>query len=328
MKWGDCEIVYNKDKREFSKKHYKNLLKYLSLYRTALDCNVWFDEKSKEYFSAAQHIATSPAGQHHSFITSREEFLLGEFPRSSAWVKSKYETLRNSFGNIPEVVTPDLRCGYNEVIKQIHKQESVFIVGAGPSTSKIDFEKFSHIPKWTMNYFFKNKKIKNLENIQLVTLLDDVNISDEELSIFLQNKNPFLAQEISDHHENGKSRISAIKNKVENSTYLFTRYRSRIGAGARLVVFAILMGIKNIYISGLDGYDITSSDIHIFEENKSLPRWLVSSPHAGLTLQKQQFIVFWDYILNDLRKVYDFKIHDLSKGQNTVKYDFIQDYIN
>ena len=71
----------------------------------------------------------------------------------------------------------------------------------------------------------------------------------------------------------------------------------------------------------MDGYDIKSSDTHSFENNKSIPRWLL----AGSWLQKQQFVVFWDYILNTLSKSYSFKIHDLSRGRESVQYKFILD---
>ena len=116
---------------------------------------------------------------------------------------------------------------------------------------------------------------------------------------------------------------------------MMTRYRSRLGVGARLIVLAILMGVKNIYISGMDGYDVNSELTHAFEEGKAIPRWITNfnKPGSskvrdgGITLQRQQFVVFWDYILFNLSKKYDFKIHDLSKGQKTVQYAFIQDNI-
>ena len=116
---------------------------------------------------------------------------------------------------------------------------------------------------------------------------------------------------------------------------MMTRYRSRLGVGARLIILAILMGVKNIYISGMDGYDVNSKLTHAFEEGKAIPRWITNFnktgsskvKNSGTTLQRQQFVVFWDYILSNLSKKYDFQIHDLSKGQKTVQYAFIQDNI-
>ena len=233
---------------------------------------------------------------------------------------SRYKTLRQCFTDLPEIVTTEFRCGFCDSIEKIHKQDSVFIIGGGPSTKYIDFSKYNHIPKWTMNSFFLNKSIESIDNIQLVTFLDDVDITDEKINHMLQLKQPLIVQEISDL---GSRRIENIKNLHKNVTYMHTRYRSRLGVGARLVVLAILLGIKNIYISGMDGYDIKSSDTHSFESNKSIPNWL---KNAGPWLQKQQLVVFWDYILNTLSKSYPFKIHDLSIGQDSVQYKFIQEH--
>ena len=300
-------------------------MKYASVYRDSLNCNIWYDHENGSYFSAAQTIATPQSGKHHSFIMDRAKFLCADFsgaPNLSNMGNSYYH-LKNAFLDIPAVATPELRCGFNDCIKEIKDQESVFIVGGGPSTSKINFSEYKHIPKWIMNKFFDNDKLKNLENIQLVTFLDDVNLENKDLWDFMSTKKPILLQEFSDP-KFGNSRINFLKSKYENLSYYMTRYRSRIGVGARLTILSILLGVKNIYISGLDGYDVSSQINHAFEENKNLPAWLRAS---GPYLQKQQFVLFWDYILNELRKSFDFKIHDLSKDQDTVQYKFMKEYI-
>ena len=306
MFWGDCELVFNKEYKLFDPAHHSALLKYLSYYKDACNENIWLDHKTNQYFSAAQTLSVPNCGQNHNL--------------SSGWMLSRYKTLRHSFADLPEIVTTEFRCGFCDSIEKIHNQDSVFIIGGGPSTNYIDFSKYKHIPKWTMNSFFLNKSVEDIDNIQLVTFLDDVNISDERILHMLQLKQPLVIQEISDL---GSRRIEEIKNLHENVTYMHTRYRSRLGVGARLIVLAILLGIKNIYISGMDGYNIESSDTHSFENNKSIPNWLKS---AGPWLQKQQLVVFWDYILNTLSKSHPFKIHDLSIGQNSVQYKFIQEH--
>ena len=331
MKWGEFEVVYKKDTGLFNKEHNKNMIKYVEMYPDALNHNIWVDNESKSYFSTALYISTPQCGQNHSFITSPASFFTGKFPGSSHWLKPAYDTLRASFKGLPEVITPEMKCGYNDVIRSIHGQDSVYIVGGGPSTSNIDFSKHKDKPKWVMNSFFKNEKLLNLDNIQLATFLDDVDLNDSRLGEFL-SKDPLVVQEISDK---GQDRILSIKNKCKNITYMMTRYRSRLGVGARLIVLAILMGVKNIYISGMDGYDVNSELTHSFEKGKAIPRWITNftahapsgTKSAGVVLQRQQFVVFWDYILFNLSKKYDFKIHDLSKGQKTLQYAFIQDSI-
>ena len=170
-----------------------------------------------------------------------------------------------------------------------------------------------------MNSYFLNDKINTLDNIQLVTFLDNVNLDNDVVWNRLNELKPLVVQEISDL---GSNRINFIKNQYDNVTYMHTRYRSRLGVGARLIVLAIVLGVKNIIISGMDGYDVNSTDTHAFEENKQLPNWLKNS---GTWLQKQQFVIFWDYIFNTLSKSYSFKIHDLSVGHEAVQYKFIQE---
>ena len=322
MLWGDCELVFNKQDRLLNPKYHSSLLKYFTHYRDACNENIWLDHETNAFFSAAQTLSVPHCGQNHNFISTRGDFINNIYPASSGWMLNHYNTLRNCFSELPEIVTTEFKCGYCDSIKHIHKQNSVFIVGGGPSTSHINFSEHENIPKWTMNSFFLNEKIKELNNIQLVTFLDDVDIRDQQIQLLLKQKKPLLVQEISDL---GSKRVNEIKNMYDNVTFMHTRYRSRLGVGARLVVLAILLGIENIYICGMDGYNIKSSNTHSFENNKSIPNWL---KHAGPSLQKQQMVVFWDYILNTLSQSYNFKIHDLSIGQESVQYNFIQDFIN
>ena len=172
-----------------------------------------------------------------------------------------------------------------------------------------------------MNSFYTNDKVSSLSNIQLVTFLDNVNIEDPELWKSVNKIKPLVIQEISDL---GNARIQDVRRKYDKITYMHTRYRSRLGVGARLVVFAILLGIKKIYITGMDGYDLNSSKTHAFEKDKKPPDWLL---RMGPDIQKQQFVIFWDYIMHTLKKTYDFEIIDLSKGIDTVQYKFIQEKI-
>jgi len=339
LKWGDCEIVYSYKDTSFDKRYLSYIREYSGKFPDNFSSNIWVDHSSSSIFGGSMTLSTPGVGPNHSFVSNRSLFFSKKWVGDAAWLKSHTNVLQGCFPGIPEVLNPDLRCGYNDCIKTIHNQDSVFIVGGGPSTANIDFGRYSSIPKWTMNSFYKNETLRNLENIQLVTFLDDVNLSDPELSRFLQQNMPIVLQEISDH---GAKRIEKVKSFGCPTTWMLTRYRSKLGVGARLVVFAILMGIKNIYITGLDGYNFNNSNTHVFEEGKQIPGWMRPPKHllgsenqlgnsmeeAGTIIQKQQFVSFWDYILNDLKRMKDFKIHDLSKGQDTVQYKFIQDHIS
>ena len=318
-------MVYCNKTKTFDKLHYKNLIKYISQFQDSLNCNIWFDHTHKSYFSAAQTIETPHSGKHHSFIMNRSKFLSGNFsgPPNLVNMGRSYEFIKSSFPECATVQTPELRCGFNKFIEEIRNQESVFIVGGGPSTLSVNFDDYENIPKWTMNNFYNNEIFSNLSNIQAITLLDDVDITSSSLWDFIDNKKPIILQEFSDPRF-GNSRIKFLRSKYDKIAHFMTRYRSRIGIGARLLVLSILLGTKNIYISGLDGYTTSDSKTHAFEENKQIPGWLQQS---GPYLQKQQFVIFWDYVLNELSKTFDFKIHDISKDCETVQYSFMKEYI-
>jgi len=370
MKWGDCELVYNKENKKISPKHKKGILNYFYFYPEATEENIWHDEETLEYFSAAQVLSNVLSGQNHHFICSRGDFISNQHrphPASPLYIRdvgyaneesegrrlvrtcvkyisvtdntktspnveyglspgfieiqNYYSTLKENFNKNSEMLNTEIRCGYCKEIDEIRNQDSVLIIGGAPSSLQVDYSQFDEIPKWTMNSFYLNDKISSLPNIQLVSLLDNVNIEDNRLWDCLENIKPLLIQEIS---ELGDKRIQDIKNRYDKITYMHTRYRSRLGIGARLIVFAILLGIKKIYITGMDGYDAKLSERHAFEKGKKLPGWLTEfGPH----MQKQNFVVFWDYIMYTLKKSYDFEIIDLSKGIDNIQYKFIQEEI-
>ena len=329
VRWGDCEMVYSSRTRQMQKEMFGSIWEHVNRFPSALECNIWYDHTSKELFSGGQQIATPHAGKHHSFISQRSNFFRLDFsgPPNLVNMGSAYRSLADAFKHIQQrAFSPELYAGITPKLQGlIGQQDSVFIVGGGPSTLNVDFEKYSEIPKWTMNNYFKNEKIKNLDNIQLVSFLDDINLDDEDLWRSVKKNDSIVMQEISDPNY-GNTRSNKIISKAgkENASYFCTRYRSRLGIGPRLLILATQLGIKNIYFSGFDGYDISSEKTHAFEENKSVPSWLKL---LGPKIQKQQFVIFWDYVVNELKRSKEFKIHDLSKGCNTVQYKFIQDIL-
>ena len=199
-------------------------------------------------------------------------------------------------------------------------QKEVLIIGGGPSTNTIDFDDFKDTPKWTMNNFFLNDNLKDLDNIQLITLLDNVDIENELLWECVSKINPLILQEISDI---GYQRIKTIRKHHDNMTCMLTRYRSRLGVGPRLIILSIILGIQDIYFCGFDGFDPNSKDTHSFEKNKDFPDWFKA---GGETLQRQQFFIFWQYVLQ-LQQIYGFRLHDLTKGVESIQYKFIQGYL-
>ena len=102
-----------------------------------------------------------------------------------------------------------------------------------------------------------------------------------------------------------------MKKYLNRSNLFHTRYRSILGQTTRQVVYAIMLGYKNIYVVGLDGmhYDGT---IHSFEEQKKLPSWYMTS--HGHAMQNRHFIIYWEYIY-ELAKKYGCSVYNLGEGR-------------
>ncbi len=110
-------------------------------------------------------------------------------------------------------------------------------------------------------------------------------------------------------------------------SFFHTRYNSALGVGPRMIVFAAMLGFKNIYFVGLDGRDKKEKDGHAlnaFEKNKSVPNWY---KNYGDNFQERQFIIFWDY-LTELSIQYDFNFYNLGQGteHNVLSRLFAKDF--
>ena len=319
-----------------------NIRQYFRQHPESCYENIWFSTKSQSFVSNAQTYCSGLDPLEHSFCTTRNRFI------NQAWTPIASEMGRmiedmtvcyNALGHRPnargvtsedinsgrcygDMVFPDMRIGVCPAVNGLLNQESVLIIGGGPSTNNVDFSRFKDIPVWTMNNYYKNPIFDQFSNIQVATFLDEVDVfSNDALWERVNEHNTIVFQEITDY---GPEKINYIKEKANYSTYFHTRYRSKLGVGPRLMVAAILLGIKNIYFCGFDGYDTASTDNHAFEEGKGLPNWLKK---GGPTVQDRQFLMLWDYILNDLKIGRAFKLADLSKGAPTLQYKFLADKI-
>lgn len=365
LDWGRFKQIYNKDTKETNNDGVPGeqlAKKYMKYFPDAEYENIWVDMKHRESFSCAQTLSAGSldftevleevvyddhtTGRrrkiaqralcpvNHCFCLFRDEFLKDDYPPHQAKMAQNYSDLKAVYAEYPEVVSSELKYGLNPDLEAMRNQEKVLIVGGGPSINNIDFTPYKDIPVWTANNFWRSDIFDIFSNIQAVSLCDDVNIEESKLWDVINSKDILLLQEISDH---GLSRVQQIKNHANKATFIHTRYRSKIGIGPRLLVLAILSGIKEIYFCGFDGYQKKSADSnHAFEKGKKIPRWLAI---GGTKVQEQQYVMLWDYIYNtlatqpisthpheQLHKL-EFSITDLSAGQPTLQYNFLEDII-
>tara|TARA_B100000287_G_scaffold419667_1_gene458156 strand:- start:969 stop:2348 length:1380 start_codon:yes stop_codon:yes gene_type:complete len=323
--------------------HFQTIVKqYFRRYPHAIYENLWFSQETQSLFSNAQTYCTGLDPIAHSFCTTRTNFVnqtwngisseMGRMIEDLAVMYNSLGMRPNAWGVTPndinsgkcygDIVFPDLRFGLCPAIQSICNQDSVLIIGGGPSTNKIDFSKYKDIPVWTMNNYFQNPVFDQFSNIQAACFLDEVDVFDnEKLWKYVNDRDTRVFQEITDF---GEQRIKYIKERAPHSTYFHTRYRSKLGVGPRMLITAILLGTRNVYFAGFDGYSVDGDDNHAFEAGKSLPNWMKNSRNPA-ALQRDQYVMLFDYLLNDLKLKRPFRLIDLAGEQGCdVQYEFLQ----
>ena len=323
--------------------HFQTQVKaYFRRYPDAIYENIWYDLEQQEIFSNAQTYCTGLDPIKHSFCTTKRNFINQTWNGISSEMGRMLEDMVVSYkalGMRPaaygvsaaditngkcygDIIFPDMRFGLCPAVNNLANQDSVIIIGGGPSTNRIDFSAFKDIPVWTMNNYYKNPIFDQFNNIQVACFLDEVDVFDnEDLWNYVNSRDTIVFQEITDY---GCDRINYVKNRATYSTFFHTRYRSKLGVGPRLMIAAILLGIRNIYFCGFDGYSVDTNNNHSFEEGKSIPNWMKNSKNPQ-AVQRQQYAMLWDYILNNLKLARPFKMIDLAKLNNIpVEYEFLQ----
>ena len=198
---------------------------------------------------------------------------------------------------------------------------SVLILGGGPTTKEIIKDLPEHDYVWSVNYFHKNTK---LPKIDLAVLGKDVDKFDELLIKYISdNKTNIIFEEAKDSRE-GENHIHSLFPK--QVSWYNTRYQSKLGIGVRMVILAIMLGVKDIKIAGIDGWSITGECNHAFQINKPSPKWGLSSEEV-YNLTKRQFIIFWEYIL-ELQKEYNFNITNLGENYEISEFGKITKQFN
>lgn len=190
-----------------------------------------------------------------------------------------------------------------------YENSKILIIGAGPSSDlNINEDEYDYI--WSCNHFYKNEKINKLK-ISFVTLGNENNLLDPVLLEYLSNNDTIVCFE---NKYTNTQEMAVYKNFFPDKVFwAFTRYHSRIGSIPRLACIAASLGVKEIDFIGMDGYvpkkmrkDFNNS---LFEPNKSATGTIEDSVEEEKIVQiyKQQYLVFWDYLLHDIGKEIKFK---------------------
>ena len=198
----------------------------------------------------------------------------------------------------------------DDKLRNKYKDSSLLIVGGGPSTSMVNFDNIEYDYMWTCNNFFKNDKLKQMKVDMAVFAPNIQLLDDKEFVDYVENSDTTICFETErgEHMKDWLSMANFMKKYPDRYTIYGTRYRSNLGITTRQIIYAIYMGAKKLYITGLDGMSQRTND-HAFEKTKENVSWF---QNYGEGFQNRQFISFWEYILK-LKQKYNFEIYNLGE---------------
>ena len=208
----------------------------------------------------------------------------------------------------PNWVVRDCRLSFKKFVKSVvtsreivysdlshfeeYKNKTVLIIGGGPSTNMLELDEIERDFTWSCNYFFKNEKLADTK-IDLAMLMADVDLGDEGLKEYREKFKPFLGFEIHDKWLGYKF------DDYENYFCMHPRFYGKLGVGPRMILFASVLGCKEIKFTGFDGYKPIYEGDHAFQPGK---KTLPSS--FSEELFKKQYEYFWVYVKESFETVY------------------------
>jgi len=187
------------------------------------------------------------------------------------------------------ITTPEITYQYKPHFDR-YKDNTLMIVGGGPSSNN-NWEDSNYDFLWSMNHFFLNKKLQD-KKVDLAMIMGEPDVNSKFFLDYVEKYKPYLGFEIHDKWFNYTF------NDYPNYFCMHTRFYGRVGAGARMLIFAAHLGFKNVLFTGFDGPEPIFNGNHAFEPGKkTLPSCFTGYNIDYVREQwKLQSDYLWDYI--------------------------------
>ena len=251
-----------------------------------IDENRWIDTKNNEIFSTKYYKGID--GKKFSFLDKKNNYLNGQY--GLPWYNNFYDRMKlktSKYVSNCEVIVKDHE---NKI-----KGKKVLVLGAGPSSSLVDWNDNYDLIITSNNYYKKFQKAP-----YMITFTPYINLLSEEVVNFLDNNSSLIGLETEFLKKNEIEMVSQFYRKYHDRIVVYqTRYCSAIGVATRQAVLAVLLGASEVHLCGLDLFKDNNSTLHCFEKNKGLPNW---RKIHGKDFQDRQVISFWSYIKGLARK--------------------------
>lgn len=186
------------------------------------------------------------------------------------------------------------------------KDSRVLIIGGGPSSNEVNWENLDYDYVFSINHFYKNEKLKN-RPVDLISVGAEVDLQSDEFVSYVSEHNPTLVFEWHGRWYNESEYFRQLSQVYPKVSCLQTRAYGKLGGGIRLMILAMYLGVKEIYIVGLDGcpgLSVKTKEFtipkHSFESGKvSLP-WKIT-PDNAYEIYHHQYDTLWKYVTEELK---------------------------
>lgn len=153
-----------------------------------------------------------------------------------------------------------------------YKGKSVLIIGGGPSTDEVSWDRLTVDYKWSCNGFYLHPLLRQ-QDLDLVTMGNMQDFKDKNLHNYLDThstkvilERPYLyTKTVLDNPEFH----SKYANRVLY-TIMDKPYSGIVGPPARLMMLACTLGVSDIYYVGIDGFDPKLKNKHAFTKEEGL----------------------------------------------------------
>ena len=199
----------------------------------------------------------------------------------------------------PQWVVRDFRSSFKKFCKSVkanneivysdldhfnkYKNKIVLIIGGGPSTNRLDYDTIERDFTWSCNHFYLNPKLSSIK-IDVAMFMGEPDLKSKEFIEYRERFQPYSGFEVHDRW------FEYEFDDYEKYFAMHTRFYSRLGACARMILFASFLGCKTVKFVGLDGYDPIYKGDHAHEPGKKLLPAVFSEEFYD-----SEYKYFWEY---------------------------------
>ena len=294
LTWNDCELIF--DGSEFLVDIYKDSSKFAAFNKYVTQSirgypknRVWYDTVADVCFGHEQTWYNSNG--YESYLALEDQFYA-----SPHWGEEYVEAYYHS--SLPGELYRDEEIMCSAKLKEMIENKKVLVIGGGPTTLSSNWNPEDYDLVVPCNHFFLKDEYKGL-NVPLAFIGgDEVDSSSDNYQLYDYAKNSDTVFCFENRSRPAEELRNFQRNFPDQSLFMHTRYRSKIGTVPRIVVAMSLLGASEVHVAGMDGFKKTEKlgdeAEHAFEPGKRR-----AGAH-NYDMYRRHYVVLWDYILNVL----------------------------